>query len=56
MSELQRAIDGLRDARDEIELALRAPGAFPAVSRQVLESILNNVDRLAREIAECHDD
>ena len=55
----QRAIDRLRDARNEIELALRAPGAFPAVSRQALEAVLDDVaaaGRLIRKIAEGHDD
>jgi hypothetical protein len=53
-----RAIDRLRNARDEIEMALRAPGEMPAVSRQVLESILNDMvetARLIRKMAECHE-
>jgi hypothetical protein len=53
-----RAIDRLRDARDGLELALRPPGNFPAVSRQVLESILDDLGvaaRLIRKMAECAD-
>jgi hypothetical protein len=54
-----RAIDRLRDARDAIELALRTPGAYPAVSRQALEAVLDDITaagRLIRKITECHDD
>jgi hypothetical protein len=54
-----RAIDRLRNARDEIEMALRPPGEIPAISRQVLESILDDVvvaGRLIRKIAECHEE
>jgi len=55
----RRAIDRLRDARDAIELALRPPGACPAVSREALEAVLEDIaaaGRLIRKIAECHDD
>jgi hypothetical protein len=51
-----RAIDRLRAARDELEMALRPPGEIPAISRQVLESILDEAGRLIRKIAECHDE
>jgi hypothetical protein len=52
----RRAIDRLRNARDEIEMALRAPGEIPAISRQVLESIQDDVvvaGHLIRKMAEC---
>jgi hypothetical protein len=54
-----RAIARLRNARDEIERALHAPGKFPHATRQVLESILDDVvvaGRLIRKIAECGND
>jgi hypothetical protein len=42
----------LLDTRDMIELALRTPGEFPLVSRQALESILDDVGVAARTIRE----
>jgi hypothetical protein len=53
-----RAVDRLRNAGDEIEMALRAPGERPTISRQVLESIAADIaeaGRLIRKMAECHE-
>jgi hypothetical protein len=52
----QRAIDTLRTARDEIELAARPPGNIVVISRQTAESILDAlglVARAIRKMAEC---
>ena len=51
----ERAIAHLLTVRDELELAGRPPGEFVAITRQVQESILNDlaiVGRLIREMAE----
>jgi hypothetical protein len=50
-----RATAHLRDVRDEIEMALRAPGDFVTISRKVADAILDDVGviaRLIREMAE----
>jgi hypothetical protein len=51
----ERAIAHLLTVRDELELAGRPRGEFVAITRQVQESILNDlaiVGRLIREMAE----
>jgi hypothetical protein len=48
----QRAIDRLRNARDEIELALRAPGEIVTISRKATEAILDDIGVVARAIRE----
>ena len=51
----ERAIAHLLTVRDELELAGHPPGEFVAITRQVQESILNDlaiVGRLIREMAE----
>jgi hypothetical protein len=50
-----RAINLLINARDEIELAMRAPGEIVTFTRRSLDSILNDiaiVDRLIRKMAD----
>jgi hypothetical protein len=50
-----RAIAHLLAVHDELELAGRPPGEFVTISRQVAESILNDlaiVGRLIRELTE----
>jgi hypothetical protein len=50
-----RAISLLVNARTELELAARAPGEILTVTRQSLDSVLNDlaiVARLVREMAE----
>ena len=50
-----RAITHLLTVRDELDLAGRPPGEFVAITRQVQESILNDiaiVGCLIREMAE----
>jgi hypothetical protein len=54
-----RAVSRLRNVRDEIELAMRPPGAVVTVNRQTAESILNDLGVAAcliRKMAERHDD
>jgi hypothetical protein len=51
-----RAIARLRNARDEIELALRPPGERITITRQALESILDDIAVTGvciRRMAEC---
>jgi hypothetical protein len=38
-----RAIDRLVDIRDQLELAARPPGEIVTISRQAVESILNDL-------------
>ena len=50
-----RAINLLVNARNELELAMRAPGEIITVTRQSLDWILNDiaiVERLIRQLAE----
>ena len=50
-----RAINRLVSARYELELAMRAPGEIISITRQSLDSVLNDlgiVERLIRELAE----
>jgi hypothetical protein len=51
-----RAIDRLRNARDELELAARPPGELVTISRKAAEAILDDIaiaGRLIRRMAEC---
>ena len=55
MSDHHIAIDLLRDARDEMELALRPPGERITITRQAAEAILDDIGaaaRLIRKMAE----
>jgi len=55
MTTAARAIAHLVQIRDELELAGRPPGELVAISRDTLDSILNDlaiVARLIRELAE----
>ena len=45
-----RAISRLRNIRDEIELARRAPGEFVIVSRKAAEAIDDDVGVIGRRI------
>ena len=45
-----RAIDRLRNARDELELAARPPGELVTISRKAAEAILDDVGVVARLI------
>jgi hypothetical protein len=45
-----RAIARLRNSRDEVELALRAPGELITISRKAAEAILDDVGVVARLI------
>jgi hypothetical protein len=50
-----RAIDRLRTIRDELELAARPPGEVVQLTRQQVESVLNDIGEVAcaiRELAE----
>jgi hypothetical protein len=54
-----RAISRLRNIRDEIELAQRAPGEFVTVSRKAAEAIDDDVGvigRYIRKMAEGRDE
>jgi hypothetical protein len=53
-----RAIARLRNARDEVDLVLRAPGELLTISRHAADAILDDlgvVARLIREMAERYD-
>jgi hypothetical protein len=47
-----RAIARLRDARDELELAARAPGQLITVGRQTVDRVLDDLHSVARLIRE----
>jgi hypothetical protein len=47
-----RAIDRLRNARDELELAARPPGELVTITRQALESVLDDIGAAATRIRE----
>jgi hypothetical protein len=50
-----RAVNLLVGVRDEIEIAMRPPGEIISISRQSLDSVLNDigvVGRLIRKFAE----
>jgi hypothetical protein len=55
LDDAAHAINLLVNARDEIELAMRVPGTFITITRQSLDSVLNDlgvVGRLIRQLAE----
>jgi hypothetical protein len=47
-----RAIDRLRDARDELELAARPPGELVTITRQALDAVLSDIAAAGARIRE----